>query len=52
MKILGAIGLGLTIIILKFLMPQVFHGIENTLVSFFTLLEGVLTKGQTALNAF
>jgi hypothetical protein len=52
MKVLGAVGLGLTIIILKFLMPDVFHGIEKTLVEFLNLLEGVLSKGQTALYAF
>lgn len=52
MKVLGAIGLGLTIMILKLLMPDVFYGIEHTLVLFFDVLDGVLTKGQTALSAF
>ena len=52
MKILGAIGLGLAIVIIKSLMPDVFHGVEKTLVQFFSLLGGVMTKSQTALNAF
>ena len=52
MKILGAVGLGLTIVIVKILMPDVLHGIEKTLVEFFDLLEGVMTHGQTALSAF
>ncbi len=42
MKILRAIGLGLTIIMLKFLIPQVFAGFENTLLVFFDVLQSVL----------
>ena len=52
MKVLGAIGLGLAIVVIKILMPDGFDGIERTLVQFLALLEGVMTHGQTALSAF
>jgi hypothetical protein len=40
MKIPSALGLGLFLIILKFLMPGVFSGMANALEAFFILAEG------------
>jgi len=42
MKIMRVIGLGLTIIMLKFLIPQIFAGLENTLLAFFDSMQAVL----------
>ena len=51
MKIFGAIGLGLTIIILKIMVPDIFLALKNTLLMFFNILQGVLTIGQHAMQA-
>jgi hypothetical protein len=51
MKILRAIGLGLTIIMLKFLVPKIFTGFENMLLTFFDTLTLVLGQTQNAMNA-
>lgn len=40
MKILSALGLGLFLIILKSLMPDVFSGLGDALVAFFHSAEG------------
>jgi hypothetical protein len=42
MKILRSIGLGIAIITLKLLMPEVWHSFESTLVSFFSTMQKVL----------
>jgi len=51
MKIFGAIGLGLTIIILKIMVPDIFLALKNTLLMFFNVLQSGLTIGQHAMQA-
>jgi hypothetical protein len=46
MKILRVVGLGLAIIMLKFLVPRVFAGIENTLLVFFDALQGIVSHAN------
>lgn len=49
MKILRAVGLGLTIIMLQFLVPRIFAGFENTLLMFFGTLQtslGLANQGM------
>lgn len=43
MKIFEAIGLGLTLIIVKILMPEVFNALANTILMFFKFLQFVLS---------
>ena len=50
MKILGALGLGLAIIILRSQMPDVFQAFENTLLQFFDLANLFLAKGHTLVS--
>jgi len=42
MGIFKALGLGLTIVILKSLMPDVMSGIEGTLSAFFSITQTIL----------
>jgi hypothetical protein len=42
MGIFRALGLGLTIVILKLLLPDVMSGIEGTLVAFFGVTQALL----------
>lgn len=42
MGIFKALGLGLCIVILKLLLPDVMSGIEGTLVAFFAVTEALL----------
>jgi hypothetical protein len=51
MKILRVVGLGLAIIMLKFLVPRVFAGIENTLLAFFDSLQAILAMNRGFLPA-
>jgi len=51
MRILGALGLGLGILILRSLVPDIFHAIEQTLLQFFDLASTVLDKTQVLVNA-
>jgi hypothetical protein len=46
MKILRAIGLGLTIIMFKFLIPHLFAGFESTLLVFFDTLQTILGSAK------
>lgn len=50
MKIFRVIGLGLAIIIIRYLMPDLFHAIENTLLVFFDALQSVLSVGKDNLT--
>jgi hypothetical protein len=50
MKILGALGLGLAILILRSLMPEVFQALEHTLLVFFNLAGSLLGKAQVLVN--
>jgi hypothetical protein len=49
MRIFRAIGLGLAIVILKTLMPEVFGGFEATLVQFFGLAQHGIATAETSL---
>lgn len=49
MKILRVAGFGLALIMLKFLLPRVFAGAENTLLSFFDALQSVLDIAGTGV---
>lgn len=50
MGIFKALGLGLTIVILKLLMPDVMSGLEGTLAQFFGLTQSLLSSAQSTLN--
>lgn len=50
MKILRVIGLGLLIIILKFLVPNIFSAGEETIISSFDMTTSVLNQVQTSLT--
>jgi hypothetical protein len=50
MGILKALGLGLTILILRSLLPDVFQVIENTLLQFFHLAGSLLGTAQNLIN--
>ena len=44
MKIFRAVGLGVGLLILKIIMPDVFSGLEHALVKFFSVLADVMGK--------
>lgn len=46
MKIFRALGLGLAIVMLKFLMPPVFEGLEDALVALFQTVQHVSEIGR------
>lgn len=50
MGVFKAVGLGLTILILKLLMPDVMSGFEGTLTAFFGVTETILTGVQSGLT--
>ncbi|MBI5135189.1 hypothetical protein HZA86_03065 [Candidatus Uhrbacteria bacterium] len=50
MRILAAVGLGLTIIVLKSLTPTIWVGFERTLLQFFELLQVVMTHLETVVG--
>jgi len=50
MRIFRAIGLGLVIIILQFLVPTIFAGIEHTLLQLFNTLDSVMAQSQIVLQ--
>jgi hypothetical protein len=50
MRILGALGLGLTILILRSLLPDIFQAFENVLLQFFSLASVLLGKTQVLVN--
>ncbi|MFA6430568.1 MAG: hypothetical protein WC229_01610 [Candidatus Paceibacterota bacterium] len=51
MKILGAIGLGLAIIIIRYLVPEIFSVLVQTLLQFFHILQTMLSMGESSLSA-
>ena len=51
MKILRVLGLGLLIIMLKFLVPEIFSGFQNMLLAFFGTLQTILGKADTSMTA-
>lgn len=44
MKIFDAVGFGIGLLILKIIMPDVFSGLEHSLVRFFGVLADVMGK--------
>ena len=44
-------GLGLLIITLKFLVPKIFMGLENTLLVFFETIQTILAHGKSSMTA-
>jgi hypothetical protein len=50
MRILGALGLGLTILILRSLLPDVFQAFENTLLLFFSMADSLFGNIQNFAN--
>ena len=50
MGIFRVIGLGLAIIIIRYLMPDLFHAIESTLLLFFNALQSILSVSKDSLT--
>ena len=51
MGIFKALGLGIAIVVLKLLMPDVFSGLEGALVAVFGLVQTVMSNIQYNLSA-
>lgn len=51
MKILRVVGLGLLIIVLKFLVPQIFAGIQDVLLTFFGTLQFAMQTSKGVMQA-
>lgn len=51
MKIFSVFGLGLLIITLQFLVPEIFSGFQNTLLVFFETVSGILKLSQSSMTA-
>jgi len=51
MKILRVVGFGLSIVMLKFLVPSVFAGLENTLLVFLETIRTVLASSRESMTA-
>lgn len=51
MKIFSVFGLGLLIVMLQFLVPEIFTGLENTLLVFFQTIQTILASSQSAMTA-
>lgn len=51
MKIFKVFSLGLLIVMLQFLVPEIFSGFENTLLVFFETIQSVLASSQSAMTA-
>ena len=46
MKIFRVLGLGLGIVVLRFLVPEIWGALEQTLLAFFDALQTVLIAGK------
>jgi hypothetical protein len=51
MGILKALGFALLIITLKFLVPKIFTGLENTLLAFFDVLQTIFATSKSSMTA-
>lgn len=51
MRIRGAIGLGMTIIVLKFLVSGAFHAFEATVINGFDFANAILHKAELSAEA-
>lgn len=50
MKIFRVIGLGLAIVVIRFLVPEVFRALEDTFLLFFDVVQTVLLRAQVGPN--
>ena len=50
MKIFRVLGLALAIIMLRFLVPNIFRALEHTFLTLFNTLDFILSKAQTGSN--
>ncbi|MCX6713130.1 MAG: hypothetical protein NTY66_02905 [Candidatus Vogelbacteria bacterium] len=50
MRIFRAIGLGMVIIILQFLVPTIFAGFEHTLLRLFATLDMVMVRSELVMQ--
>ncbi len=51
MGIFKVLGLALLIIMLKFLVPKIFAGFENTLLVFFDTVQTILSTSKSSMTA-
>ena len=51
MKILRVLGFGFLIVMLKFLIPEIFMGLQNTLLVFFSTIQAVLVTARSNMTA-
>ncbi len=51
MSIFKVFSLGLLIVMLQFLVPEIFSGLQNTLLVFFSTIQGILTLSQSSMTA-
>jgi hypothetical protein len=51
MRILRVLGLVLAIILVRFVLPEIFHAMEDTLLLFFDTLQFFLLAGQETVSA-
>ena len=50
MRIFRVLGLALAIILIRFLVPEIFHALEHTFLMVLQVIETVLTKAETGPN--
>lgn len=51
MGIFKVLGLGLAIVIIRFLVPEIFAALEDTFLLFFDTIQTVLVKAQSGPNS-
>lgn len=51
MSIFKVFSLGLLIVMLQFLVPEIFSGFEKTLLVFFGTIQSILASSQSAMTA-
>ena len=51
MNIFRVLGFGLLIVLLKFLVPEIFAGLQRTLLVFFDALQTILGSAKTSMTA-
>jgi hypothetical protein len=51
MSIFKVVSLGLLIVMLQFLIPEIFSGFQNTLLVFFKTIQTAMATSQSAMTA-
>lgn len=51
MSLFKVFSLGLLIVMLQFLIPEIFSGFQNTLLVFFSTIQTALASSQSAMTA-